>query len=77
MSQVENSKNLSKKTQQKNGPISIKDIEDEGEDIEEFEHENWNNVGGNHLNQEWEVNWDNKVEVDEFYNEFKEFLLKK
>ena len=60
---------------QSNKPV---EMEEEGEDMEEFEEENWNNppLGVNN-NQDWEKDWDNKPRSDEFFNQFKAFLLKK
>lgn len=72
----EQEKNLKGKTNEKS--ITNKDNEEDNEDIEEFEQETWNNqIGKKPIEQEWVVDWDNKPEIDEFYNELKEFLLKK
>ena len=53
------------------------EIEEEGEDLEEFETENWVNPPSQAHNQEWEKDWDNKPRNDEFFNQLKTFLLKK
>lgn len=72
----EQEKNLKGKANEKN--ITNKENEEDNEDIEEFEQETWNNqIGKKPVEQEWVVDWDNKPEIDEFYNELKEFLLKK
>lgn len=63
------------KKQSTNKPI---ETEEEGEDMEEFETENWNNPSlGVNSNQDWEKDWDNKPRNDEFFNQLKAFLLKK
>ena len=74
----ENNKNNNNNKKLALQKVNSKDIEDEVEDLDEFEDETWINSNHANTNKEWVTDWENNQTVDDdFYRGLKEILTEK
>lgn len=74
---MEQEKTINKNKMNEKHP-TLKELEEDVEDLEEFDSETWGNqLPSKNNKEEWSNDWDNKREIVEFYNELKNYLLKK